>query len=823
MSTNFDFLRNFDNDLHYLACIIEDEIYESPSAVLTDATTFMEIIVYEIFKKYDLKMESLHYFSDKISALSMAGFLSADLKKYLLKAYSIRNKMHSYNGDAKNHIQLNQMRAIHIHKLLFNVAWLYYSENCEEQFKVPKPSYTHPSKIKSDLLISSEISNGKCIICENKTKTEDETFCSECKYKIEKCDNLKTLRKHFGFEKGFKRNDIIEMGFEKGYVGPFLQELKNEDLISSVGKLNKIDREKSNQYISEVESMLAVEKLLSDYKLRNIDLNEILNHEFYKLGKENQYPFVGMYHLFSEIFYSKFIEKIDSDDTIEETLNASYLTDEELTEWFLIQKNQKSGEYYIFCEKVINEIFAYEKEGLNINEIKSKLNLNETIFKEIEADTELYQQKKDEYIFSLFLRKTMQEKVTKKQALNETGLTEKMLDNLLSKYPDFQAKYTKSYTSRRMEKFLKHYDYLNYQYALKRIGLMQEEIDDWLSKGKKMIKYDEDNMFSKFYIEYNKLSAKKYVEYRMKGKTRHKASKKIHMDANGINQLLNQNEQYKIELETFLVNGAREGFKVGKTKETIIKELDVNLTWLNNALDKGKDSEELYVGLYQKYESNAIPNQINEFLKLIKTKELKNVLKELNINENELDSWYEKGRDGDELFKKFYEEFFEYKKETYIKTMIKTKSKQKALTKSRFTEDELKMLEDDFEKEIFEKSMEIVKIELKKGKTTKQAAKKASVKISDIYSWVEKGLDKNEDYEEFLEVFDEEYLLPIKKVYEDGVKEGVNEKNIVRTLKRNNFLVNDDVKYLKRLDLYPKREDVVLEMDEDFEIDLDKE
>ena len=29
MSSNFDFLRNFDNDLHYLACIIEDEIYDS--------------------------------------------------------------------------------------------------------------------------------------------------------------------------------------------------------------------------------------------------------------------------------------------------------------------------------------------------------------------------------------------------------------------------------------------------------------------------------------------------------------------------------------------------------------------------------------------------------------------------------------------------------------------------------------------------------------------------------------------------------------------------------------------------------------------------
>ena len=121
MSSNFDYLRNFDNDLHYLACIIEDEIYTSPSAVLTDATTFLEIIVYEIFKKNELEMNDLVYFKDKIIFLSQAGFLTPELKKHMLKAYSIRNKMHSYNGDAKNHIHLNQVRAVHLHKLLFNV------------------------------------------------------------------------------------------------------------------------------------------------------------------------------------------------------------------------------------------------------------------------------------------------------------------------------------------------------------------------------------------------------------------------------------------------------------------------------------------------------------------------------------------------------------------------------------------------------------------------------------------------------------------------------------------------------------------------------
>ena len=247
MSANFDFLRNFNNDLHYLACIIEDEIYESPSAVLTDATTFLEIIIYEIFKKYDLSTESLPYFKDKVIALSNGGFISKDLTKNLIKAYQKRNKMHSYNGDVKNHLNLNKNRAVHIHRLLFNVSWLYYQEYCEDSFKAPQPSYIHPSRLKNEVFIENKIEGGKCIICGSNTKTDDEVFCSECKYKIEKSDNLKTLRKHFGFKDGFKRNDLIVMGFEKGYVGSFLQELKNEELIYSVGKLNKIDKEISER------------------------------------------------------------------------------------------------------------------------------------------------------------------------------------------------------------------------------------------------------------------------------------------------------------------------------------------------------------------------------------------------------------------------------------------------------------------------------------------------------------------------------------------------------------------------------------------------
>ena len=57
--------------------------------------------------------------------------------------------------------------------------------------------------------------------------------------------------------------------------------------------------------------------------------------------------------------------------------------------------------------------------------------------------------------------------------------------------------------------------------------------------------------------------------------------------------------------------------------------------------------------------------------------------------------------------------------------------------------------------------------------------------------------------------------------YAKGVKEGATEKEIIRTLRRNDFLVNEDVKQLKLLDLFPKPEDKVIELDEDLKIDLD--
>lgn len=802
MSSNFDFLRNFDNDLHYLACIIEDEIFTSPSAVLTDATTFLEIIIYDIFKKNELEMDNLVYFKDKILFLSETGFLSPELKKNMLKAYSIRNKMHSYNGDAKNHIHLNQIRAVHIHKLLFNVSWLYYDENSPDQFKVQKPSYIHPNRLKDNALIESEIANGKCIICESKTKSEDEIFCRECKYKIEKSDNLKTLRKHFGFKEGFKRNELIEMGFEKGYIGPFLQGLKNDDLINTVGKLNFIDKENTDRFIDEAESMINIEKLLSDFKLKNIGLKDIFNHEFYHKGKNGQYPYVGFYHLFREIFYSDFISRISSDEQISEVLKQSCLTSDEMNEWYF---NIFGEEHDIFNEKLIDEIFYYKRR-----DIEADFEISEDILNEIKKSSR-YHEKEDEYLFSLFLTKTVNEKVTKKEALNMAGLTQNDLNGLLEKYPNFKEKFEKSYTQRKMKKFIKHYDYYNYDYSLKKTGLTQNEIEKWLDNAK-----TGNELYLTFKNEYQQLTVQKYVHYRKTGDSKNKALKKVKCDSETVNHIL---DEFDNDLEVYLVEKSVELLKLGKTKDQILHELDVTSKWFNTSFDKGMNDDEIYIELYQEYSSNTLPAQIKEFLELIKNKPLKNVLKELDIDENVLNNWYELGKNSINPYEAFYEEFLEYKKEIYVKTMIKTNSSQKAMKKSYLRKEELEEFEEELNEKISTLTMEIVMNELKKGNTTKKACNKASIKLTTLYGWLKQALNGDGYYAEFMDVYKEEYLIPIQHAYAEGIKQGVAEKEIIRTMKRNNFLVSEDVKQLKQLNLFPKPEDKIIELDDELKLE----
>lgn len=66
MSPNFIFLKNFNRNLYILAKTIEKEIYSSPSAVLADGTTFLENLLFDVFKKVNHELDLHIPFVDKV-------------------------------------------------------------------------------------------------------------------------------------------------------------------------------------------------------------------------------------------------------------------------------------------------------------------------------------------------------------------------------------------------------------------------------------------------------------------------------------------------------------------------------------------------------------------------------------------------------------------------------------------------------------------------------------------------------------------------------------------------------------------------------------
>lgn len=251
-------------------------------------------------------------------------------------------------------------------------------------------------------------------------------------------------------------------------------------------------------------------------------------------------------------------------------------------------------------------------------------------------------------------------------------------------------------------------------------------------------------------------------------------------------------------------------------------------------MDLGKRDYGTYKKLYDYYEAEVIPRQLNRFLDEIKNKPLKKALelselsqeefeyccqqgmkgdskfKEFyqsyygikidvfmnNINkgkdkskalrnagltEKELDDCYQLGKNGDERFSEFYQKYYDKKYEIFLKDMINGKTLDKALDNANLNEDEVPENLDDI---IFDKKLNIVMASIKKDFTTKQAANKAHVSVNDIYDWFMKGRSGDEKFKEFSEFYYDEYVSPGSLIVQKALNEEIPIELILRKRKK---------------------------------------
>lgn len=275
------------------------------------------------------------------------------------------------------------------------------------------------------------------------------------------------------------------------------------------------------------------------------------------------------------------------------------------------------------------------------------------------------------------------------------------------------------------------------------------------------------------------------------GKTKTEACKKINTDLNEVKRWCNWNESglfidFKENNKKITAKLIIDAIKDGKSKDKIAENTDITVNELNKIIDLGSQNDRIYREVYEEYESVYLSKHLEVFLKEIKNKNLKKALKTSGIEKSELDSAYNSGKNGDERFTKFYNDYLNFKISCYITQIIRGKTVSKALKNSNLTDEELKDNLKEIESRILDKQMNSVIGEIAKNRTTRQAAKKARIRIDEIYRWYLEGKKGNEKFKDFADIYHELYVEVGCEIFQNFLNKGKTPKQILK-------IMNEDI------------------------------
>lgn len=275
------------------------------------------------------------------------------------------------------------------------------------------------------------------------------------------------------------------------------------------------------------------------------------------------------------------------------------------------------------------------------------------------------------------------------------------------------------------------------------------------------------------------------------GKTKTEACKKINTDLNEVKRWCNWNESglfidFKENNKKITAKLIIDAIKDGKSKDKIAESSDITVNELNKIIDLGLQNDRICREVYEEYESVYLSKHLEVFLKEIKNKNLKKALKNSGIEKSELDSAYNSGKNGDERFTKFYNDYLNFKISCYITQIIRGKTVSKALKNSNLTDEELKDNLKEIESRILDKQMNSVIGEIAKNRTTRQAAKKARIRIDEIYRWYLEGKKGNEKFKDFADIYHELYVEVGCEIFQNFLNKGKTPKQILK-------IMNEDI------------------------------
>ena len=767
--SNFDFLKDFDNTLWKLGNRIEKQVNTSPSGVKADATTFLEHILKKLLTMAGLKYNSRKPFTDQVDAVFRSNLkMSNAYRERIKSAYNYRNKIHDEFDDIEKH---EFEDAVQLHEKLFYIARKFYrdyNDDYDEYKGVPdfKPlkfdfSTDEVEMVKvKDFNEIVDVKYDYCVVCGEPNHLNYSIYCHKCSRKLDNANNFISVRNAFGKDARFTKEDLIEYGMPEGYVNQFINSMVRENMLKVAGRFITFNNMYLEEYLRRIDSYISVGELITRFKEDKISPEEIKKSKEYKLGKNRQEPFYQFYKITNREIIKKFEKDLLATEDIWRSIDYTAVTQHQLERWYNIRLgNYRRGNvnesFVIFNKLLIKDYLKLKSEGILEAEIRKTLNVSDEVY-DFWCDFDRYFEKNLKQIKLDLIVEGIDRHMTKGEIIEYAGLTAKEYDDIF-KVADRKGEDIAQIRNREIEsrkrQFVKYLLNFDLKIACSKALFTLDDFYEY---------YDSADVNSEFYVKSTRILMDKYLTQRRFGKTKTEAIEKVGIKEKYLDRWLKRSvyADFKDEDLRVTVDLILRGFKKNKPLSDIAQTAGVTVNAIKSYVKLGGRGSAIYKPLYDYYESEIIPQKLDKFLNGNETKSIKKAMESADLTEDELDKYYELGKNGDERFEEFYKEFYDIKKGTYVYHRNKGKSHNIAMRESRLSDEEYDESKADIEKLLKMIKINIVLETVASDKTSNVAASKAGCTVDEIYEWYFKGRSGDEEYKEFYESFHKAYVRP---------------------------------------------------------------
>ena len=791
--SNFDFLRNYDEDLYKAGINIEKNVSTSPAAVLSYATPFLErvleLLMAEIGQKFNRRKE----FYYQLDAVHRAGKIKYGFKQNIYGAYQLRNRIHD-NIDEMERSEF--FIAQQLHQKLFHIAKKLYEDffpDKDRYGEVPsfRPIEIAPSDDKLELIKIPDfpeiidIDYDYCIICGKSNHISNSLCCHECNRVLDNANNYISIRNYLGTDKPFTKQQLIDYGIPEGYVNQFISSMVRENMLHAKGIYYSFNSMHLDEFLRKIDNYIAICELITKFREDKISPGVIKTTREYKEGSLKHEPFHQFYTIINREIVKMFERDLFKTENILNSIAYTTITQRQLDRWYDLElarykKGQVNKSFVLYNRLLIEDYLSLKRLGMMEGDIKQQLNVTDKIYGFWLQFDNNFEAKVKQIKIDL-LKDAILDGKTRDEVLLYAGVTSKEYDDLVKvsnyKNDDFSKLRNKEIESRKRQ-FVKYLLNFDLRIACKKAKITLEDFYEH---------YESGDIKSEFHVRSTGILMDKFLLQRSRGRSSAQA-----MEIVGIKKKYLDHWNSWPEYEDFRDNHLDikidlviKGFKQKKSLIEIAKFSEMSVDAIKrNIMVIGNLGSEKFRRLYEFYSKKVLPGVLSEFLEIADSKSIRKAIESVDLTEDEINHYYQLGKDGDESFTEFYHDFYEIKKGTYVLQIDKGKSHKIAMRESHLTEEEYIESKDDFDVMLRLTKFTIILDSIRNNKTSNVAASRAGCSVDDIYNWYFRGKNDEEGYVEFYEAFHKGYVKPsIKPIQKMLDSEQSSYETIIRSNK----------------------------------------